>query len=64
MNNQLSHFNKRKCHRCGSDKTSVTVTEEGTAYPIWHSNSSKVDIWLCGKCYALQVLEWVKKESK
>ena len=40
---------EKKCERCGSDKTYMAVTKDGTPYPNWISNRFKEDGWLCGR---------------
>jgi hypothetical protein len=50
-NNPLENANGKKCEYCGSDKTYMAVTKNGTPYPKWNSNPYKEDSSICGRCY-------------
>jgi DNA mismatch endonuclease (patch repair protein) len=50
-NNSLDNTNGKKCEYCGSDKTYMAVTKNGTPYPKWNSNPFKENSQICGKCY-------------
>lgn len=41
----------KKCEYCGSEKTYVAITKNGTPYPKWNTNPFKENSSICGKCY-------------
>lgn len=49
--NPLEDTNERKCEYCGSDRTYIAVTKNGTLYPKWNNNPFKENTVICGKCY-------------
>jgi hypothetical protein len=52
MSNKLVDDTKeRKCEYCGSDRTYMAVTKNGTPYPKWNNNPFKEDSRICGRCY-------------
>jgi hypothetical protein len=50
-NNPSSNPNEKKCEYCGTDRTYIAVTKNGTPYPKWNSNPFKEDSWICRRCY-------------
>ena len=51
LNNPSSNTDEKKCEYCGSDKTYLAVTKNGTPYPKWNSNPLKENTLICSKCY-------------
>ena len=49
--NPLDDTNERKCEYCGSDRTYIAVTKNGTPYLKWNNNPFKESTVICGKCY-------------
>jgi NUMOD3 motif len=51
MNDSSNNSDEKKCEYCGTDKTYIAVTKNGTPYPKWNNNPFKEDSKICGKCY-------------
>jgi DNA mismatch endonuclease, patch repair protein len=49
--NPSDKVNEKKCEYCGTDRTYIAVTKNGTPYPKWNNNPFKEDSLICGKCY-------------
>jgi G:T-mismatch repair DNA endonuclease (very short patch repair protein) len=52
MSHTISNYtHERRCKYCGSDKTYIAFTKNGTPYPKWNNNPFKENTVICGKCY-------------
>jgi hypothetical protein len=51
MNNPSSEINEKICEYCGSKRTYMAVTKNGTSYPKWNCNPCNENSMICGKCY-------------
>jgi hypothetical protein len=50
-NNLVGDSEEKRCELCGSNRTYIAVTKNGTYYPKWNSNPFKEDSLICGRCY-------------
>jgi hypothetical protein len=49
--NPSDNVNEKKCEYCGTDRTYIAVTKNGTPYPKWNNNPFKENTLICSKCY-------------
>lgn len=49
--NPSDNVNEKKCEYCGTDRTYIAVTKNGTPYPKWNNDPFKENTLICGKWY-------------